>query len=211
MEKNKLAEVVSKALESKGSRKFTQAVELIINFKGIDFNKPDKRLNLEIALPKGTGKNTKLAVFAEGQMALDAKTAGADSILSSADITKLANDRAKLKILLKDHVLIAQPNLMMVIGKNLGQVLGTKDKLPKPIIGGNIKDIGERAKKTIKLKSKGKYLPVLQCLVGTELMSVDDLTENIEAVLEAVRAKVGEYAIRSAYVKLTMSAPQKLL
>jgi large subunit ribosomal protein L1 len=92
----------------------------------------------------------------------------------------------------------------------MGQVLGTRDKLPKPIIGGNVKDVADRVKRTVKLKNKGKYLPVLQCMVGTENMSAGDIAENVEAVYDALKTKVGEHSIRSAYVKLTMGAPHKI-
>jgi len=200
----------TESLADKGKRKFTQRAELIINFKGIDFNKQENRLNLEVVLPHGKGKEPKIAVFTDGgQVAYDAKQAGFSTI-SSSEITELASDRPKLKSLIKDHEFLAEPKLMMTVGKHLGQVLGTRDKLPKPIVGAKMEALAERLKKTVKIRSKGKYLPVAQCAVGSENMSSGELAENAQAVYDAVRNKVGDHSIKSVYVKLSMGNPVKV-
>jgi large subunit ribosomal protein L1 len=208
MDKEKILKALNSALEEKGKKKFTQSVELAINFRDIDFNKQENRLNLEIVLPRGKGREQRVAIFADGQLALDAKKAGVD-VMTSEDIPKLAADKARLKSML-DFELLAQPNLMAVVAKHLGQVLGTRGKLPKPLLGVKLEEAVERAKKVVRIKSKGKYLPVAHCLVGTENMSPEELADNIEAVLEAVKAKTGEQRVKSIYVKLTMGKPQKI-
>lgn len=210
MKREQILAAVNAALAEKGKRKFTQSVELALNFKGIDFNKQDNRLNIEVALPRGKGRDVKIAVFADGQLALDAKNAGAELVLSGAEIPKLATDKPRLKSLLK-YESLAQPQLMAVIGKSLGQVLGTKDRLPKPVMGTGLTALMERAKRTVRIKTKGKYLPTVHCLIGTENMSAEDIAENVEAIYEAVKTKVGEQSIKSAYVKLTMGKPQKIM
>ncbi|MEM3030648.1 MAG: 50S ribosomal protein L1 [Candidatus Micrarchaeia archaeon] len=201
---------LGEALADKGKRKFTQSLEFILNFKGVDFGKPDKRLNLEVALPNGKGKVPKIAVFADGQLALDAKKDGADLVLAGADIPKLAADKPRLKQLMRDHEFLAAPQLMMQVGKSLGQAMGPKDKLPKPVMGGKLGELIEKARRTVKLKTKGKNLPTVQCIVGNENMPVEQLAENIEAVLEAVKAKLGGENIASAFVKLTMGKPARI-
>ena len=104
---------------------------------------------------------------------------------------------------------IAQPSLMVAVGKSLGQVLGSRGKLPRPIIG-SVKDSIEQSKRRVRLASKGKYLPVAQCLIGSETMSTDDLAENFEAAYEKVKNKVLEPNIKSVYVKLSMGKPIKI-
>jgi len=208
MEREKILKALNGALEDKGKRKFTQSVELAINFRDIDFNKQDNRLNLEIVLPKGKGREQKVAVFGDGQVALDAKKAGL-LVITTEEIPKLAADKAKLKSLL-DYELLAQPNLMAVVAKNLGQTLGTRGKLPKPLLGVKLEEAADRARKVVKVKSKGKYLPVVHCLVGTENMTAEELADNIEAVLEAVKAKTGEQRMKSIFVKLTMGKPRRI-
>lgn len=209
MEKKQITEALTAVLAEKGKRKFTQSMEFIVNFRGIDFAKAENRLNLDILLPKGKGKEQKVVVFADTQAALDAKNAGATEVIDAGGIAKLAADKGRLALLVKSSEFIAQPNLMMPVGKSLGQVLGSRGKLPRPITG-SVKDAIEQAKRRVRLVSKGKYLPVAQCLIGSEAMSVDDLVENFTAAYEKVKGKVMEPNIKSVYVKLTMGKPVKV-
>ncbi|MFH1448405.1 MAG: 50S ribosomal protein L1, partial [Candidatus Micrarchaeota archaeon] len=199
MKHEELNNALKKCFEDKGKRKFTQSVEFIMNFGGVDFSKQDKKLNLSIVLPNGTGKTMKVAVFADGNMALDAKKAGVDLVMSVDEMADLSKDRPRLKKLMVDHVFFAQPSLMMQVGKNLGQIMGTREKLPKPIVGGTIEKLAEEAKRTIKIKTKGKYLPVLACIVGTENMEEEKISENIIEVYETVLNTVGKHFVKSAY------------
>ncbi len=209
MDRKKITEAITKALEAKGSRKFTQSLEFIINFRNIDFTKAENRLNLDVLLPKGKGKSQNVIVFADTQSALDAKNAGATEVIDTGGIAKLAADKGRLALMVKSSEFIAQPSLMMPVGKSLGQVLGARGKLPRPITG-SVKDAIEQAKRRVRLVSKGKYLPVAQCLIGSEAMAVDDLVENFDSTYEKVKAKVLEPNIKSIYVKLSMGKPVKV-
>lgn len=209
MDRKAITEAIQTALADKGKRKFTQSLEFIVNFRGIDFTKAENRLNLDILLPKGKGKEQKVVVFADVQAALDAKNAGANEVIDLPGIAKLAADKGRLAILAKTSEFIAQANMMMPVGKSLGQVLGSRGKLPRPIVG-SVKDAIEQAKRRVRLVSKGKYLPVAQCLIGSEAMSVDDLAENFEAAYDKVKAKVTEPGIKSVFVKLSMGKPIKV-
>jgi len=137
------------------------------------------------------------------------KNAGTDLLILPVDIPSYA-DKEKLKDLADNYVLLAQPNLMGQVAKSLGQYLGPRGKLPKPITG-NPAGMVERAKKTVRIVTKGKYLPVLQVFVGTEKMSEDELVDNMEAVFDTIRAKVPDSNIKSVYVKLTMGKPIKAM
>ena len=209
MDKKKITEAITLALEAKGKRKFTQSVEMIVNFRNIDFTKAESRLNLDILLPKGKGKDQKVVVFADGQMSFEAKGAGAAEVIDGAGIQKLAADKGRLAIMSKSCEFIAQPSLMITVGKSLGQVLGARGRLPRPVTG-NVKDAIVQAKSRVRMVSKGKYLPVAQCLIGSEAMPVADLAENFSAVFEKVQARATEPNIKSVYVKLTMGAPVKV-
>jgi len=210
MDRKKLSQAINKALEDKGKKKFTQSVELIINMRGIDFSKSENRLNLDIVLPHGKGgKELKSAVFAEGAVADEAKKAGADLIITPDAIGKWA-EPAKVKELAKGYFLLTQPNLMGSVAKAMGQTLGKMGKLPKPITG-KVSDLIERSKKSVRIRSKGKYLPTAQALVGAESMELENILENAEAVYDAVKSKVNEGNIKSVYVKLTMGRPVKVV
>jgi large subunit ribosomal protein L1 len=209
MNKEQLENALKKAYEDKGKRKFPQSVELIVNFRWIDFSKPENRLNLDIVLPKGKGsKQPKVAIIADENTAATAKKASPELVISPNEIASYS-DPAKLKMLAGEYVLLCQPNLMGQVAKSLGQYLGPRGKLPKPLVG-NAADLVEKARKSVRIVSKGKYLPVAQALVGTEEMDVKDVLENVETVYDIIKAKVTEPNIRSMYVKMTMGKPVKI-
>jgi large subunit ribosomal protein L1 len=210
MDRKQILEALNKLAEYKGKRKFLQSVEAIFNFRGVNFSKPENRINLDIVLPKGRGKENPVVVFAEGQTIVEAKKAGADIVFSKEDIEKLKNDKKKLKKLAQKYEFLAVPQLMVEIGKNIGQILGSRGKLPKPIIGPVDLAI-KQARNRVRLISKGRYLPTIQCIIGTENMSLEDLAENLETVYEKIKEKVqGAHNIHKVYVKLTMSPPIKI-
>lgn len=209
MDRQTITKTLETALAQKGKRKFTQSVEAIFNFRGLDTSKPENRLNLDIHLPKGRGKVVPVVVFGEQQVALEASRSGAHKVLGGAEIQKLAADKKELKSLSKTCEFIAAPNMMMVVGKNLGQVLGSRGRLPRPIVG-SVPDAIKQAQVRVRLVSRGKYLPTVQCPIGSETMSIADLAENFEAVYDKVKAKVTEPVIYSVYVKLSMGPAVKV-
>ncbi len=195
---------INKALEEKGSRKFTQTIELAVNFKSIDFSKAENKLNLDVLLPKGRGKKVNVVVFADGNLAADAKNAGADVIIGSDQIA--GYDKSAIKKATKNSEFFAQPQLMMSVGKNFGQILGGRGKVPKPLIG-NIASMLKNAREVVKVRTRGKNLPVVHCAIGTESMSAEDIAANANAVLSAIINKIGDHTLKSAYVKLSMGKP----
>ena len=193
--------------ENKGQRKFKQTVELAINFKGIDFSKQDNRINVEVILPNGKGKTLKIGVFATDRaISEEARKNGID-VIDGNDIEKISKDAARLNALL-DYELLAQPNLMPVVAKNLGQFLGPRNKMPKPLMGSaGMANMANELNKRISIKNKGKFLPTVHCIVGSEDMDANKIYDNVREVLNGVTKKVGGTHVRSAYVKLTMSKP----
>ena len=211
MDKKKLLDAISKALEDKGKRKFVQSVEFIMNFRSVDFTKPEQRLNLDIPLPHGKGgKEPQVVVIGDDNFCAEAKRSGADGIILPTELPVLGADLARLKALTVKSVFLAQPNQMGNVAKSLGQYLGPRGKVPKPLVG-NMKDSIERTKRSIRIASKGKYLPVAHALVGSESMDAQKLADNIEAVYDAVTKKVGQPNVKGAYVKLTMGKPIRVI
>lgn len=210
MDKKKILDALNKVLEDKGKRKFKQSIELILNFRGIDFSKSENRLNLDIVLPKGKGEKTpKIAVVGDEGIAREAKNAGADLIILPNEIASYTA-KDKLNMLANEYSLLAQPNQMAAIAKSLGQYLGPRGKLPKPLVG-NVKEAIEKTKKSVRIISKGKYLPTVQAFFGLEDMPVQDLAENAEAIYEAIKSKIPEGNIKSVYMKLTMGKAVKVV
>ncbi len=209
IDKKKVLEAITKALaESKGKRKFSQSIDLGINFKDVDFKKPESRVNVDVTLPHQP-RETKVAIFADPQTATEAKKV-ADLVLLNEDIVAYAADKKKQKELL-NYSFLAVPSLMAVVGKQLGQFLGARGRLPKPIPpNANLGALVGVTRRSVNLKNKGKYLPVLHCVVGREGMSEEDVTENVLAVIDAVTKKVPASNISNIYVKLTMGPAMKI-
>ncbi|MFH1107038.1 MAG: 50S ribosomal protein L1 [Candidatus Micrarchaeota archaeon] len=193
---------VAQALEDKGKRKFQQSVDLAVNLQDADFKKPENRINLEIILPHPANQ-LKVAVFADGQLAVEAKKY-ADLVITSGELNAYAQDKKKQEQLAGLAVL-AMPQLMAQVGKIFGQFLAARGRLPKPILpNANLKDLVENTRRSVVLKSKGKMLPTLHCIVGKEALPTDDITENIITVLDALKKKISEHQISSICIKLTM-------
>lgn len=203
-DKKSILQAVEQAVaEGKGKRKFTQSVDAAINFKDVDFKKPESRLNLEIFLPHPP-KKLKVAVFADGELALNAKNAGADLVIAGTEIAAYAANKQKLNQLLECAIL-ASPQLMAAVGKSLGQVLSGRGRLPKPIMpNSNMQETVERTRTSILVRTRGKYLPCVHCLVGREDMPPEEIAENVLTVLEAIYRKLTENNIQSIYIKTTM-------
>ncbi len=193
--------------ENKGQRKFKQSVELAINFKGMDFTKQDNRLNLEVLLPNGKGKTRKIGLFASDKNLIAEAEKNGIEIIRDTEIPSTAADGARMTLLLQ-YELVAQPNLMPMIAKSMGQFLGPRNKMPKPLLGNiNVANIVGELNRRIVIRSKGKNLPTVHCIVGNEDMDAEKINTNIKEVLDTVNRKVGPNHIKSVYVKLTMSKP----
>ena len=208
MEKEMLDKLAAFMDANRGKRKFTQSVDLSINFSGIDFTKQDNRLNLEVKLPNGRGKESKVMVFSDDKgISAKAQQFGA-KVVPGGEIAAMANDKEKMNELL-EYELAAEPKLMPQIARALGQFLGPRNKMPKPLIG-SVDGILGGMGTAIHIRSKGKYLPTVHCVVGTEKMDAAKIAANIDEIFGAVSKKVGRQNIKSVYVKLTMSEPLRL-
>ncbi|MCL4389512.1 MAG: hypothetical protein M1528_00680 [Candidatus Marsarchaeota archaeon] len=209
MDKEQLEKLGSFIEGNRGKRKFSQSVDLSINFSGIDFSKQDNRLNLEVKLPNGRGKASKVMVFSDDPKINSAAEQLAAKIVPSRDLPTISTDKVRMAELL-EYELLAQPSLMPTIAKQLGQFLGPRNKMPRPLMGdvsSTIKGMG----KSIFIRSKGKYLPTINCSIGTEKMSKEEIAANVDEVISVIAKKVGRQNIKSAYIKLTMSEPLRLI
>lgn len=209
MEKEQLDKLNAFISENKGQRKFTQSVDLTVNFTGIDFSKQDNRLNVEVKLPNGRGRESKVIIFADDKNIVQKAQAAGAKVIPSADLPTITNDKARLNELLECE-LLAQPALMPMIAKSLGQFLGPRNKMPRPMMGSDVATVVANIGKSIFIRSKGKYLPTVHCVVGTEKMEANQLAENIDEVVGTFQKKIGKQHIKSVYVKMTMSKPLKL-
>ena len=201
---------VKEAKEKAKQRKFSQTWDLAVNLKGIDLKKPENRLNLEFQLPEGRGKEVKIAVIADSLAAKAAESA--DLVIRKEEIDPLSKDLKRLKGVVEENDwFFGEISLMPFIGKTLGQILGPKGKMPKPLPpNANIKAFTDAARKNIKVKLT--TTPVLHIPVGSDKLTEEQIANNINAVVNFVKEKLpkGKNNIKSAYVKLTMGPAVKL-
>ncbi len=207
-EANSIREGIEKAINLAKKRKFNQTLDMAINFRNIDFSKVDNRLKLDVVLPKGRGKPVKIAIIAKDELANKAKGV-VDRIISPEELEVFGKDKKSAKKLAKEFdVFLAEPSLMPLVGRYLGQVLGPRGKMPIPVppTVPSLDPIIKRVRNTVHVVTKGKYLPVVHVPVGAEDMGVDDLEENAKAVIHAVMEKLPqkETNIRNVVFKLTM-------
>jgi large subunit ribosomal protein L1 len=207
-------QAVSKALEASKAqeRKFSQSVDLAILLKNVDLSVPKNRIDEDVILPKGRGKPAKVGVFAQGEGAVKARKV-ADLVIQPDEIEALQKNKRQFKRHVNDMTyFLAEAPLMANIGKTLGVVLGPRGKMPRPIPpGADPSPQVSNLRNTVKVRSKDKK--VFHCVVGTEAMKVEDLAENIEAILKRIESKLehGRMNLGSVYVKTTMGPSVRLV
>ena len=204
-----LTEMIKKVKAESKQRKFTQAVELIINFKDIDVKK-GFALNEIVQLPKTSSPAT-VCVIATGDMSQKAKQANADAVIGTAELDKFAtNKRESRKFINKFDFFLADTKVMPAVGKTLGQFLGPRGKMPTPVpFDAPIGSFLERFRSSIKVRTRASLS--ISCKIGDESMEDTDLAINAHAVISAIEKKLpnGEKNIKKMMIKTTMGKPLK--
>jgi large subunit ribosomal protein L1 len=206
-----IIEALEKARASAPKRGFEQSVDLTVNLRDLDMRQPDNRVNLRIQVPNGVG-DQKVLVFAQGDLALRARRAGAERIIEPAELNEMASDRKVAKKSLFDYdIFVAEAPLMPTVGRVVGPILGPKGKMPLPVPPqAPIDSILDRERRTVILRSRDK--PFVKCKVGKEAMSNEELATNIVSILNSLTnsLKRGFNNIKSVYIKLTMGPAVKV-
>ena len=196
---------VSRALDESEPRNFTETVDLAINLRDLDLNDPSNRVDESIVLPSGTGQETTIVVFAEGETALRARDV-ADEVLSDDDLADLGDDDDEAKDLADEtDFFLAEEALMQDIGRYLGTVLGPRGKMPDPISpDDDVVEMVERMKNSVQLRSGDRR--TFHTRVGAEDMSAEEIADNIDVILRRLQADLekGPLNIDAIYVKTTM-------
>jgi len=202
---------VSRALEESPDRNFTETVDLAINLRDIDLNDPSNRVDESVVLPEGTGQETSIVVFAEGETAVRAGEV-ADEVLDSDDLADLGDDDDEAKDLAEDtDFFLAEEALMQDIGRYLGTVLGPRGKMPDPISpDDDVVEVIERMKNSVQIRSGDRR--TFHTRVGAEDMSAEDIADNIDVIIRRLHADLekGPLNVDSVYVKTTMGPAQEV-
>ncbi len=174
--------------------KFDATVELHLRL-GVDPRQADQNIRDTVVLPAGTGKDVRVAVFAEEDVAKSALKAGAD-IAGTDEITK-ALDKGVIEF----DVLIAPPNLMVKLAK-YARVLGPKGLMPNPKSGTVTADVvkGVSSAKAGRVEYRVDSTGIIHLGVGKVSFGADKLLQNVEAVKESVKQNKPS-SLKSVYVK----------
>ncbi|MFB6126005.1 MAG: 50S ribosomal protein L1 [Halolamina sp.] len=200
-----IEEAVSSAIDEGPERNFRETVDLAVNLRDIDLDDPSNRVDESIVLPSGTGQETQIVVFAEGETALRAEDV-ADDVLSGDDLEDLGDDDDHAKDLADEtDFFIAEADMMQDIGRYLGTVLGPRGKMPTPLQpDDDVVETVNRMKNTVQLRSRDRR--TFHTRVGAEDMSAEDVADNIDVIVRRLEADLekGPQNIDTIYVKTTM-------
>ena len=175
-------------------KKFDETVEVHFNL-GLNVRHADEQLRGTLMLPHGTGKEARVAVFAEGEKAKEAQDAGAD-IIGSADLAKRVEEGFT-----DFDVAVATPDQMGNVGK-LGRILGPRGLMPNPKTGTVTMDVGKavRDAKAGKLEYRTDRGANVHVSIGKKSFEERQLAENYAALLdEIIRAKPA--AAKGRYIR----------
>lgn len=164
-------------LKECATTKFDETVEAAINL-GVDPRKSDQIVRGSTVLPKGSGKTVKVAVFAQGAQADEARAANAEHV-GMADLAEQIQGG-----LMDFDVVIAAPDAMSAVGK-LGKLLGPRGLMPNPKVGTVTQDIAQavRNAKAGQVRYRTDKNGIIHCGIGKASFSPEDLKENLNSLL----------------------------
>jgi len=196
LEPNKLYPFTDAAslLSELSTVKFKESVDVAVNL-GVDVRKSDQVVRGSTVLPNGTGKDVRVAVFAQGANADKAKAAGAEIV----GMDELA---AEIKAGKMDFdVVIATPDAMRVVG-TLGQVLGPRGLMPNPKVGTVTPDVETAVKnaKAGQVRFRTDKSGIIHCSIGKVDFAPEALKQNVEALIVDLK-KLKPASAKGIYVK----------
>ncbi len=183
-----------KMVKENAVAKFDESIDVAVNL-GIDARKSDQLVRGSVVLPKGTGKTMRVAVFAQGAKAEEAKAAGAD-IVGFEDLAETIKS-GKMDF----DVLIASPDAMRLVGQ-LGQILGPRGLMPNPKVGTVSADVAGavRNAKAGQVQYRTDKNGIIQCTIGRASFAPEALRENLLALIDALN-KAKPAASKGVYLK----------
>jgi large subunit ribosomal protein L1 len=183
-----------KFIKANATAKFDETIELAINL-GIDTKQSDQNVRGMVVLPNGTGKKVRVAVFAKGPKAEEAKKAGADIVGDDDLAQKIQKGEMPFERV------IATPDMMGVVGK-LGQVLGPKGLMPNPKLGTVTMDVTTAVKnaKGGSVEFRAQKEGIVHVGVGKASFDEQKLVANIRALMDAL-LKAKPQTMKGNYIK----------
>jgi large subunit ribosomal protein L1 len=195
-------------IKETANAKFDESIDVAVQL-GIDAKKSDQVVRGSVVLPSGTGKSVRVAVFAQGEKAEQAKAAGADIVGMDdlAEQVKAGN--------LDFDIVIASPDTMRIVGQ-LGQILGPRGLMPNPKVGTVTPDVATAVKnaKAGQVQYRADKAGIVHATIGRASFEVDALKSNLSTLIEALNrarpATAKGIYLRKLSVSSTMGAGLKI-
>ena len=183
-----------KILKKNSYVKFQETLDVAINL-GIDTKKTDQNIRGMLSLPKGTGKNIRVAVMAKGDKASEAKDAGAELVGDSDLVDKISSGKIDFDLL------IATPDMMPSIGK-IAKILGPKGLMPNPKLGTVTEDVKTAVTnaKAGQVKFRNDKAGIVHAGIGKLSFNEQDLIENLKAFYSSINKSKPE-AVKASFIK----------
>jgi large subunit ribosomal protein L1 len=183
-----------KLVKSRASAKFDETVEIAMNL-GVDPKYPDQQVRGVVSLPSGTGRTARVAVFAKGAKADEARAAGAD-IVGEQDLFETVNG-GKIDF----DRLIATPDMMALVGR-LGKVLGPRGLMPNPKVGTVTMDVKKAVAdaKGGAVEFRVEKAGIIHAGIGKASFTEDQILANVKAFVDAV-SKAKPTGAKGTFVK----------
>ncbi|EFO29163.1 ribosomal protein L1 [Roseibium sp. TrichSKD4] len=181
-------------LKGRSKVKFDETIEVAINL-GVDPRHADQMVRGVCVLPNGTGKNVKVAVFARGDKAEEAKAAGADIVGAEELVQEVQGGNIDF------DTVIATPDMMPLVGR-LGKVLGPRGMMPNPKVGTVTPDVAKAINdaKGGAVQFRVEKAGIVHAGIGKASFSEDALQQNIKAFVDAVQ-KAKPTGAKGTYMK----------
>ena len=181
-------------IKSLAKTKFDETIDVAVNL-GVDARKSDQVVRGATVLPNGTGKQVRVALFADGEEAEAGRAAGADIV----GMDDLAADVKQGQM--DFDVVIATPSSMRIVGQ-LGQILGPRGLMPNPKVGTVTKDVAEAVKnaKAGQVRYRTDKAGIIHCSIGKVSFDVNALKENLAAVIADLN-KAKPSSAKGVYLK----------
>ena len=183
-----------KLVKESARAKFDETVEISMNL-GVDPRHADQMVRGMVSLPRGTGKETRVAVFARGEQADQAREAGAD-VVGAEDLAETIRGGA-----IDFERCVATPDMMSVVGK-LGKVLGPRGLMPNPKLGTVTQDVAKavRDAKGGQVQFRVEKAGIVHAGIGKVSFPDSHIVENVCALVDAVN-KAKPSGAKGSYVK----------
>ena len=183
-----------KLVKSNATSKFDETIEIAVNL-GVDPKYADQMVRGMVALPSGSGKDVRVAVFARDAKAEEAKKAGADFVGAEDLMEQVQGGMMDF-----DRV-IASPDMMAIVGR-LGKVLGPRGLMPNPKVGTVTPNVAQAVKdaKGGSVEFRVEKLGIVHAGIGKASFSEDELEKNFKAFLDAL-VKARPSGAKGTYVK----------